>query len=90
MTVSLRIVISLVPTSEAKSDMLMAGANEIGGFGVAGAVVQRFVVDILLVKFSDSERQILLIHSERRVVKCSKRVIVTLDIFSVVKHYGIA
>ena len=46
MTVSLRMVISFVPTSEANSDMLMAGANEIGGLGVAGAVVQRFVVDM--------------------------------------------
>lgn len=66
MTVSLRMVISFVPTSEAKSDMLMAGANEIGGLGAAGAVVLRFVVDMtLLVKLDGSERQIWLIHSER-------------------------
>jgi hypothetical protein len=54
MTVSLRMVISFVPTSEAKSDMLMAGANEIGGLGAAGAVVLRFVVDMtLLVKLDE-------------------------------------
>ncbi len=48
MTVSLPTVISFVPTSEAESDMLTAGANEIGGLGAVGAVVLRFVVDMLL------------------------------------------
>lgn len=47
MTVSLRMVISIVPTSEAESDMLIAGANEIGGLGAADAVVLRLVVDML-------------------------------------------
>jgi hypothetical protein len=45
--VSLRMVISCVPTSEAESDMLMVGENEIGVLGAVGAVVLRFVVDML-------------------------------------------
>lgn len=49
MTVSLPMVISFVPTSEAESDILMAGANEIGGLGAVGAVEVRFVVDMFVV-----------------------------------------
>ena len=48
---SLRMVISFVPTSEAESDILVAGANDVGGLGAAGAAVARFDVDILLVGF---------------------------------------
>ena len=48
-------VISFVPRSEAESDIVMAGPSEIGGLGAAGAVLVRFVVD-MLAKLRDSAK----------------------------------
>jgi len=59
MTVSLWMVINFMPMSEAESDIVMAGANEIGGLGAVGAAVLRFVVD-MLVKLRNSERLVRL------------------------------